>query len=206
MAPIKKGRPREFARADALHKALKVFWAHGYKPTSIAMLCDAMGINPPSLYATFGNKEALFLEAVRDYEIRYWQPPARRFMANPDIYAAVNDYFRDAANILLAPDTPCGCMLVLSAINISPAEREVMEAIRQMRMQNQRMFASKLREAVATAQLPATTDIENVACALNTFLKGLSFCAIDLKDQTQLINVAAMAIHLLPAQKTPTQS
>ena len=50
-----KGRPRAFDRDLALHRALEVFWRQGYAPASVASLCKAMKINPPSLYATFGN-------------------------------------------------------------------------------------------------------------------------------------------------------
>ena len=84
-----KGRPRAFDRGLALHRALEVFWQQGYAPASVASLCKAMKINPPSLYATFGNKATLFLEALRHYEQTYWEAPAQRFLTAPDIYAAV---------------------------------------------------------------------------------------------------------------------
>ena len=59
-----KGRPRSFDRDHALTQALDVFWHRGYELASVAELCAAMGINPPSLYAAFGNKAKLFVEAV----------------------------------------------------------------------------------------------------------------------------------------------
>lgn len=65
-----KGRPRTFDRAAALENALGVFWAKGFAPATIAELCQARGINPPSLYAAFGNKAQLFVEAVEHYALR----------------------------------------------------------------------------------------------------------------------------------------
>lgn len=111
-----KGRPRAFDRDQALHRALEVFWRRGYEPASVAELCQAMGINPPSLYATFGNKSSLFLEAVRYYERTYWDAPAKRFLAEPDLYRAVGNFFSESAQILLSPDTPCGCMVILKEV------------------------------------------------------------------------------------------
>src|SRR5436190_19772422 len=61
------GRPRAFDTEKALDKALQVFWRKGYEGTSLSDLTKAMRINRPSLYAAFGNKEALFRKALDRY-------------------------------------------------------------------------------------------------------------------------------------------
>src|SRR5712672_3301566 len=66
------GRPRAFDADRALDRALAVFWRNGYEGASLPALTKAMGINRPSLYAAFGNKEALFRKALQ----RYFQGPA----------------------------------------------------------------------------------------------------------------------------------
>ncbi len=65
------GRPRAFDMDKALESALEVFWRKGYDGTSLTDLTEAMGINKPSLYAAFGNKEQLFLKAIEFYESRH---------------------------------------------------------------------------------------------------------------------------------------
>src|SRR5206468_3156330 len=62
-----RGRPREFDADKALDQALRIFWKHGYEGASLPELTRAMGINRPSMYAAFGNKEALFRKAVERY-------------------------------------------------------------------------------------------------------------------------------------------
>src|SRR5437867_5809784 len=65
--PSARGRPRAFDVEQALDRALEVFWRKGYEGTSLPDLTRAMGINRPSLYAAFGNKETLFRKALDRY-------------------------------------------------------------------------------------------------------------------------------------------
>lgn len=193
-----KGRPRAFDRAQALHSALKIFWKQGYEPASVAELCKAMEINPPSLYATFGNKASLFLEALRHYEHTYWDAPAKHFLGEPDVYTAVANFFRESAQILLSPETPCGCMVVLAAINISENEKEIIESVRELRLATKKMFADRLRQAIQDGQIPPDTDVPALAGALNTLLEGLSIQARDGLFQSELKAIAAHAVRMLP--------
>lgn len=198
-----RGRPRAFDRELALQRALEIFWRRGYEPATVSELCKGMGINPPSLYAGFGNKASLFVEAVNFYERSYWDAPARRFLAEPDICRAVADYFDTAARILRSPDTPCGCMVVLAAVNISDEAGEVAKAVRQLRSATKKMFAERLRQAINAGQLAPDTDVPALACALNTFLEGLSIQARDGLFQSELKAVAAHAVRLLPLRRPP---
>src|SRR6201990_2545683 len=67
-AAVLRGPPREFDVDEALTAALRVFWSKGYEGASMTDLTEAMGITRPSLYAAFGNKEALFRKALDLYE------------------------------------------------------------------------------------------------------------------------------------------
>src|SRR3546814_19889815 len=61
----RRGRPREFCTQEALATAMRLFWATGFEGTSVSDLAGAMGISKPSLYAAFGDQEALFAKAFR---------------------------------------------------------------------------------------------------------------------------------------------
>ena len=193
-----RGRPRSFDRNAALFKALELFWKRGYEPVSVAELCTAMGINAPSLYAAFGSKSELFLEAVTFYEERYWTEPSRRFMEKKDFYLAVHEFFSEAADILLSPDTPCGCMVVLAAVNISEQETAIIHTLQQMRLATKAMFAEKIRLAVQEGQLPSDTAVETLAGAFNTFLEGLSLQARDGAGARVLQELSTYAVRMLP--------
>ena len=197
-SPRTKGRPRAFDREAALHHALEVFWQRGYEPASITELCAAMGINPPSLYAAFGNKAKLFLEAVQHYEQVYWDAAWERMDQDPDVHRALTEFFRDAARILSATDVPCGCMVVLAAVNVSPESQEVTEAVKALRQEGKDCFLSLLKRGVKRGQLPKQTDVKVLAGALNTLLEGMSLQARDGLSRLELERIATATLTMLP--------
>lgn len=193
-----RGRPREFDRQQALERALKLFWEKGYEPASVAELCAAMEINPPSLYAAFGNKASLFLEAARQYEQEYWTAPNKKLLAEPDVYKAIGEYFEAAARILLSPDAPCGCLVTLGAVNISSSEVEIISELKKLRNDMRNLFAERLRSAIKAGQIPADTDVPALSGALNALLEGLALQARQGLFLSELKAMAALAPRLLP--------
>src|SRR5262245_44852443 len=113
---MKKGRPREFDADEALCKALRVFREKGYEGASLLDLTRAMGINRPSLYAAFGNKEALFRKAVDRYVDEHGAA-LREALAEPTARRAVERLLRATADALTVPRTPRGCLLVQGALS-----------------------------------------------------------------------------------------
>ncbi len=193
-ATRRKGRPRTFDRDVALTRAMNVFWLRGYEPASIAELCAAMEINPPSLYSAFGNKAQLFLEAARHYKKLYWKPAWERLAANPDIFAGMADFFREAAGIVTSQDAPCGCLIILAATNVSAEGQTVNDALKQLRQESLDCFLARIRRAVGDAQLPPDTDAPAMAAAFNTMLDGMSLRARDGASRSELEQVGAIAM------------
>ena len=198
-SPRAKGRPRSFDRAAALERALEVFWQKGFAPASIAELCAAMGINPPSLYAAFGNKAQLFMEAVGHYERVFWDETWDAMDGEPDVRLAITTFFAEAAAILTKPEAPCGCVVVLGAINVPTEFQGVADALKALREEGRRLFRERLRRGVADGQLPADTNLDAIANALHTLLQGMSIEASDGASRGQLDQVAECAKALLPA-------
>src|SRR6202023_2321022 len=109
------GRPRSFDTGKALDRAVDVFWRKGYEGASLSDLTQAMGINRPSLYAAFGDKEKLFRKVLD----RYAEGPASYSSAalqEATSRAVVERLLYGTADVLTSPGSPRGCLLVQGAL------------------------------------------------------------------------------------------
>ncbi|MGQ7842830.1 TetR/AcrR family transcriptional regulator [Granulosicoccus sp. 3-233] len=110
------GRKRSFDRDIALDKAMRIFWNNGYAATSVANLTSELGINTPSLYAAFGNKEQLFKEAIAHYIAKHSEPCYRHLIGPSDapFMERLRACFHELIHEFSDADTPLGCLLVKS--------------------------------------------------------------------------------------------
>ena len=193
------GRPRSFDREKALEDAVAVFWEHGYDTTSVAMLTKALGIGAPSLYAAFGDKRALFLEAVDRYMRTYGAFTQRALVEEPNARDAVERLLREAAVAYTRPERPHGCLLISAAINSSPQSADIAAQLRELRNEGVRALEVKIAEAGRTGELPAGTDDHALAVFFSAVLQGMSAQAREGATRTSLEQIAEAALHAWPS-------
>jgi AcrR family transcriptional regulator len=163
----KRGRPREFDPDAALDAALVVFWRSGYESASLSDLTDAMGINRPSLYAAFGNKQELFRRAIARYSARRdaaWNTA----MQAPTARQAVESLLRGAADALTASCNPAGCFLVVSSLTCGPASRAVRDEVARHRAASAPLLQARFERAIADGDLPKKTNAAQLAAFFST--------------------------------------
>jgi AcrR family transcriptional regulator len=193
------GRPRGFDRDAALQAAMLLFWRKGFAATSMNDLCDAMGIRSPSLYAAFGSKEALYLEAVEHY-VRTIGPPVWDKLAEGATARA------GVENLLLAgteslPEsgvTPAGCMAMLAAVS-DEWPTAIADVVRKVRLNMLGMLRSRLETAVTEGELPASTDIDRLSRFYLSVFQGMAIQARDGASPAELRGVVAAAMAAWPS-------
>jgi AcrR family transcriptional regulator len=192
------GRPRGFDRDAALDAAMLLFWRKGFAATSMNDLCDAMGIRSPSLYAAFGSKETLYLEAVEHYVRTIGPPVWNKLVESATARAGVE-------NLLLAgteslPEsgvTPAGCMAMLAAVSDEwPAT--IADVVRKVRLDMLGMLRSRLETSVAGGELPASTDIDRLSRFYLSVFQGMAIQARDGASPAELRGVVASAMAAWP--------
>jgi len=188
------GRPRGFDRDTALEAAMFLFWRKGFATTSMNDLCDAMGVRSPSLYAAFGSKEALYLEAVEHY-VRTQGPPVWDKLAEGATARAGIEKLLIAGTGSLPKSraTPAGCMAVLAAVG-DEWPTAIARVVKKVRLEMLGMLRSRLENAVAKRELPTSTDIDGLSRFYLSVFQGMAIQARDGATQAELRAVAAAAM------------
>ena len=199
-----RGRPREFDIDAALQTAMVFFWRHGYEGTSLAALSEATGVNMPSLYAAFGNKESLFRKAVNLYLQKQasYLPNA---MKEPTLRGAVTALFDGAIELAMNPRNPDGCLLVQGALATGPAADAVRGELNAKRAMAEQCIRGRFERAIADGELPKGTDTAALARFVMTFVWGMSVQAAGGATRVQLNAIAEQVITTFPAAAKKTK-
>ncbi|WP_047170303.1 TetR/AcrR family transcriptional regulator [Novosphingobium sp. Rr 2-17] len=171
-----RGRPREFDPDQALAAALRVFWKRGYEGASLSELTEAMGITKPSLYACFGNKEALFKKALDLYE-RDKLAYVGTALEAPSARGVVERLLRGALATHCGSSDPHGCLGVISTLSGSMEADSIRDHVIARRKSSEVALVARLEKAKAEGDLPQGTDAVALAGCLSTMLGGLSIKA-----------------------------
>lgn len=193
-----RGRPREFDIDQALDLALKVFWQKGYEGASLSELTKAMGINRPSLYAAFGDKETLFRKALERYDTgpAAYGPVA---LAEPTARAVVEKLWRGAVELQTNPCNPQGCLVVQGALSCSEAGDPIREALKARRAEGEAALKERFEQAKIAGDLPASTDASQLARYAFTIIYGMAVQAASGATRAELHQVVDLALQSWPS-------
>jgi AcrR family transcriptional regulator len=198
-----RGRPRAFDLDRVLDAAMRVFWRQGYEGTSLSDLTAATGLKSPSLYAAFGDKEALFRKVLD----RYSEGPAAYLQAAmdaPTAYATIERLLFGAIDLLTAPENPSICLIAQGTLfcgeQTDPIRREVIAR----RQRGEAGLRARLERAVAAGELPPDTDVAALARYYATVTRGVGITALTGASREELIGVARMALNNWPVTVSST--
>jgi AcrR family transcriptional regulator len=192
------GRPRNFDMDEALKRALEVFWRKGYEAATICDLTAAMGINPPSLYAAFGNKEGLFCKALDRYTEMH-DEVLREALARPKAKDGIAALLSKTVDALTDKSTPPGCLLVQGIAGASDHDQCIRDQLSARRAANEKMIRVRLKRAKSEGELPANADPAALARFIATVTQGMAVQAAGGASRKELEAVATTAMRAWPA-------
>ena len=192
-----RGRPRGFDTDEALDAAVEVFWRQGYEGTTLDDLTSAMGINRPSLYAAFGNKEETFKQAVARYaevDMAY----VGDALEEPTARAVAEHYLRSNVRAITTPGKPAGCLSIQGGLAGSAEDQRIVRFLADSRASGEHRLAERFRRAVAEGDLDADEAPADLAKYLVTVSAGLAVQASAGASRASLQRVAERALRAFP--------
>lgn len=168
-----KGRPREFDIDAALAAALRVFWSKGFEGASLSDLTAAMGITRPSLYAAFGNKEALFCKALDLYE-REKLAYVSEALAAPTAREVAERMLRGSLANQTSECEPKGCLGVISSVACGAEAESIRSHVIARRLSSHQAMIDRFERAKAERDLPAHVDVPGLTAYLLALLQGMA--------------------------------
>jgi AcrR family transcriptional regulator len=195
-----RGRPRVFDMDEALDKALEIFWKRGYEGASIAELTEALGINKPSLYAAFGNKEELFNKTLS----RYVAGPVvfiQEAINQPSAYEVAQSFLTKAVEFFTDTKHPKGCLIVQAALSVSADSLLVQDLLTKYRYSYEQQLAKRFEKAKEEGDLPTDANAEALAKFLSTLHQGMSVQVTSGASKEELMQVVEFALESWPRSK-----
>ena len=191
-------RPREFDTDAALDGAIAVFREHGFEGTSAQMLVDAMGIGRQSLYAAFGDKQALYLKTLDSYCARRRADLTGAFASGRplrDTLRAIYDWMLD--RFLEGDRGARGCYLVGTAATEAVGNPEVREMLAGSLREIDEVFRAAFAAAQGRGELGAEADPKALALLASGVVHTLALRARAGQPRSVLREVADAAVKLI---------
>ncbi len=194
------GRPREFDTELALDRAMELFWRKGYEGTSLSDLTETLGITRPSLYAAFGNKEALFRSVLKRYEAKVvtYRPKA---LNAPTAKAVAREMLEGAANLFGDKSKPAGCLGVQGALASSEEADPIRRELIANRTAGERALRQRLKRAKAEGDLAADSNPASLARYLSVVVYGMAVLAAGGASRKDLLQVSEIALQNWPVSQ-----
>lgn len=190
-----QGRPRAFDIDEALEQALQMFWRKGYLGTSLTDLTKAMGINRPSLYATFGNKETLFRKALDRYSDRQ-TAYLREALEEPTARRVIERMMHGVVDLATNPLNPSGCLFAQSMISCGDPNDPLHQELAQRRVSGELAIRDRFERALSEGDLPSDADPAALARFVVTVNLGMSVQAAGGASRAELLQVVQTALRI----------
>lgn len=200
------GRKRSFDKTEALDKAMRVFWENGYVGTSLADLTAALGINKPSLYAAFGNKEQLFQAATAHYVDAYGTPmlQALREPADMPLQQRLQNYLHAIVEHNCSDSAPKGCFVVKSCCETGSENipDEIMSSIQDFGQNLEQRITQQLRTEQKQKHLRDDVSARNMATYIVTVIYGIAVMARRGKSKKAMLSIVDTALTMTTLSPT----
>ncbi|MDW7617534.1 TetR/AcrR family transcriptional regulator [Peribacillus simplex] len=190
-------RKREFDEEKALDDAMLLFWEKGYKATSLSDLTAKMGIQRPSLYSAFGDKEELFEAALRKYTKLHASHIRTKLQNNLSVKEAFHTFFEDLVEEEYKESPNKGCFCINTMVELAPHDEKFEILTREHQMYLSIIFQETIVRGIRSGELESSLNAKVLAQTLVVSLIGLTVLMKSRPERSFVDNSVAMILSLL---------
>jgi AcrR family transcriptional regulator len=193
------GRPRKFDKEVALENALQLFRRKGYEATSMTDITEALGINRPSVYAAFGNKETLFSQVLA----RYVEGPTAyldEVLLEKTSKEVVRQFLIQSVDLLTSLEKSTGCLAVMSSVSSELESVGIQQKIIDSLNRYEKKLVQRFDQAINEGDLPEGSNSESLSKYVTTVHKGLSVQASNGASKEELYGVVEVLLQAWPGE------
>ncbi|GAA1386707.1 MULTISPECIES: TetR/AcrR family transcriptional regulator [Peribacillus] len=190
-------RQREFDEEKALDDAMLLFWEKGYKATSLSDLTAKMGIQRPSLYSAFGDKEKLFEAALRKYTKLHASHIRKKLQNNLSVKEAFQTFFEDLVEEEYKESPNKGCFCINTMVELAPHDEKFEILTREHQMYLSIIFQETIVRGIRSGELESSLNAKVLAQTLVVSLIGLTVLMKSRPERSFVENSVAMILSLL---------
>ncbi|MCU6599668.1 TetR/AcrR family transcriptional regulator [Peribacillus frigoritolerans] len=190
-------RQREFDEEKALDDAMLLFWEKGYKATSLSDLTAKMGIQRPSLYSAFGDKEKLFEAALRKYTKLHASHIRKKLQNNLSVKEAFHTFFEDLVEEEYKESPNKGCFCINTMVELAPHDEKFEILTREHQMYLSIIFQETIVRGIRSGELESSLNAKVLAQTLVVSLVGLTVLMKSRPERSFVENSVAMILSLL---------
>ncbi len=190
-------RVREFDEADALEKAMRLFWQKGYAETSVRDLVEHTGVAHAGLYAAFGGKRELYQTALDHYNLTFGNMLFGPMEKPEACRAEVEEFFYFILRAVKAEKFQNGCMMCNTAVEFGNDARDVLDIASANVARMTKAMENALTRALAAGEVRADLDPVATASFLGSVFYGIAVLSRSKADPQRIEDTIDMALATL---------
>jgi TetR/AcrR family transcriptional repressor of nem operon len=188
---------KQFDVEEVLDRAMRAFWSRGYEATSMQALVDTTGINRASLYATYGDKHALFLAALRMYDDTLRQRRLADLESRYGPREAIRQLFLAFTSKVSEKGGNRGCFLTNTALELAAHDPEAAKIVADSQKEIEAFFARMIRKGKAQGEIAPHVKPTEAASGLLASLIGVAVLTRSRPERTLLQAIVDDALRRL---------
>ena len=187
-------RHKEFEINEVLDKAMYLFWSQGYEKTSMQELVDTMGIHRRSIYDTFGDKHALFIQALQRYQLLQSQRLQHLLEQQVPVIDIIRIFLETTVDNQALPK---GCLMVNSGVELGTLDPEVSALVEGAYTHTEQCLLDLLVAGQGSGKIQADLDAELLAHYFMNAWLGLRTTVKTAVDQQKLTDIIDTTLRIL---------